>query len=169
MYQKTNFWVKAATTFFNIFILLGNYGWDLLAIYLGRWQFGLWYDLSFEVRGWGGRGCGFEMSHLSHVKKLLNGLWLSFVHILSTCVSFLPLLAMLRMCFQALGMETGRIPNSAIRASSQWDGNHNPTRARLNSRWVISAVCRATHNHLKWNETNELKEKHLVLKEALET
>lgn len=80
-----------------------------------------------------GGGGGVETFHLSHGKKL-NGLWLSFVHILSTCVSFLPLLAMLRMCFQALGMETGRIPNSAIRASSQWDGNHNPTRARLNSK-----------------------------------
>ena len=92
-------------------------------------------DMTFHLRcesGMGGGG-GVETFHLSHGKKL-NGLWLSFVHILSTCVSFLPLLAMLRMCFQALGMETGRIPNSAIRASSQWDGNHNPTRARLNSK-----------------------------------
>lgn len=33
MYQKNDYWVKAATAFFTIFILLGNYGWDLFAIY----------------------------------------------------------------------------------------------------------------------------------------
>ena len=38
MYQKNDYWVKAATAFFTVFILVGNYGWD--AIYRGIWQFG---------------------------------------------------------------------------------------------------------------------------------
>ncbi|EDO45373.1 predicted protein, partial [Nematostella vectensis] len=33
-----------------------------------------------------------------------------------------------------LGMQNGRIPNNAIRASSQWDRNHGPERARLHIR-----------------------------------
>ncbi|XP_022809858.1 uncharacterized protein LOC111346861 [Stylophora pistillata] len=35
-------------------------------------------------------------------------------------------------CLSPLGMETYRIPNSAITASSEWDVNHGPTNARLN-------------------------------------
>ncbi|EDO45371.1 predicted protein, partial [Nematostella vectensis] len=33
-----------------------------------------------------------------------------------------------------LGMENKRIPNGAIRVSSQWDRNHGPANARLNKR-----------------------------------
>lgn len=32
-----------------------------------------------------------------------------------------------------LGLQSGDIPDDAITASSQWDGNHGPIRARLNS------------------------------------
>ncbi|XP_078346340.1 uncharacterized protein LOC144631705 isoform X1 [Oculina patagonica] len=35
-------------------------------------------------------------------------------------------------CATSLGIENYRIPNSAITASSEWDGNHGPTNARLN-------------------------------------
>ena len=33
----------------------------------------------------------------------------------------------------ALGIQSGAIPDNAITASSQWDGNHGPDRARLNT------------------------------------
>ena len=63
MYQKNNYWVKAATAFFTIFILLGNYGCDLLAIYRGIWVFGyLARDMTFHLRCGGGGGGGVEMS-----------------------------------------------------------------------------------------------------------
>ncbi|XP_078346349.1 uncharacterized protein LOC144631708 isoform X1 [Oculina patagonica] len=35
-------------------------------------------------------------------------------------------------CAKPLGLENYRIPNSFISASSEWDGNHGPTNARLN-------------------------------------
>ncbi|XP_015757096.1 PREDICTED: uncharacterized protein LOC107336222 [Acropora digitifera] len=44
--------------------------------------------------------------------------------------------AMFRMCFQPLGMQSGRISNSAITASSQWDKSLTPARARLNVKRV---------------------------------
>lgn len=33
-----------------------------------------------------------------------------------------------------IGIEDGRIPNSAITASSKWDNNHGPSNARLNNK-----------------------------------
>jgi len=35
-------------------------------------------------------------------------------------------------CLAPLGMENGRITSAQLTASSQWDGNHSPNRARLN-------------------------------------
>ena len=37
-------------------------------------------------------------------------------------------------CIASLGMEDGAISDAQITASSQWDDNHSPSRARLNTR-----------------------------------
>ena len=60
-------------------------------------------------------------------------------------------------------MESGRIADSQISASSEWDPNHGPTRARLNQPrvgWLRGAWTAGSnsHNQQQWIQVSFLKE-----------
>ena len=64
---------------------------------------------------------------------------------------FLCFVELLRSCFLPFGLSSGRITNRQLKASSSWDRNHGPSRARLNIRRQASRVgaWSARHNNRK--------------------
>ena len=59
---------------------------------------------------------------------------------------------LLRSCFRPLGLSKGRIRNRQLKASSSWDRNHSPSRARLNLKKQGSRIGAWASRHKNRNQ-----------------
>ena len=62
-----------------------------------------------------------------------------------------------RLCNQPMGMQSGRIGNNKITASSNWDRYHTAFRARLHHSKAgryVGSWCAKTNNRYQWLQVN---------------